>query len=124
MRKVLVPLLLSGALALPAAARADDEAERFIGLMSQYLDLSEQVVSIASSPENAMHLAIAGIVEIYEKRGEKAKAVAPLEEILRGYPDNQTVRNLVRFKLNDIYKETGRTDLALEQLKLVAEENR
>ncbi|MEM7352531.1 MAG: hypothetical protein AAF657_17155, partial [Acidobacteriota bacterium] len=74
-------------------------------------------------PETAIFLAIEGIIEVYEERREKAKAIPHLERIVEQNGDNQTVRNIVRFKLRDLYRETGRSDKAIEQLELVIAEN-
>ena len=65
-----------------------------------------------------------GIVEIHEERGEKAKAIPILKTILDKYPDDQAVRNIIRFKLRDLYRETGQADLALAELDVLIEENR
>ena len=47
-----------------------------------------------------------------------------MKNILEQYPENQTVRNIIRFKLRDVYVETGQADLALAELEAVIEENR
>ena len=38
--------------------------------------------------------------------------------------DRPTVRTITRFKLRDLYKETGQPDLALEELDTIIDENR
>ncbi|MEM9305549.1 MAG: hypothetical protein AAGE01_25795 [Pseudomonadota bacterium] len=114
-------LLLTSALATPAAFAQDEE--RFIGLMSSYISLANAVVDTAERPETAIYLAIEGIFEVYEQRRDAPAAVKHLERLLDAHGDNQTVRNLIRFKLRDIYKETGRQEEALAQLDLIVAEN-
>lgn len=127
-RKAALALLLATGL-LAAAAGAQEhgpqeaEAQRFIQLMESYLQLSNQMVDSASRNETAIYLAIEGISEIYEQRGEKAKAIPHLLGILEQNPTNRTIRNVARFKLRDLYNETGRSDKALEQLELIIKEN-
>ena len=116
----IAPLLL--ALVLAAPAKADDE-EDFLLLMNQYLALGNAVVDTAERPEGAIFLAIEGIFEVYEQRRDAPSAIKHFERLLEEHGDNQTVRNLIRFKLRDIYKETGQSDKALEQLDLIVAEN-
>ncbi len=123
---VLLMLLLSLALMVPAVAWADEDMQQmdqFLALMQSYLGVSDQWVEMTSQRETVIFLAIEGIVEIYEQRGEKAKAIPHLQKILDKNRDNQTVRNAVRFKLRDLYKETGRTQEALDELDRVIDEN-
>ena len=102
-------------------AQANEQAQS-INLMNQYLSLSEQVVDIASRPESTIFMAVEGIFEVYEQRKDAPGAIEHLERILAD-SNNQTVRNIVRLKLRDIYKETGQIDKALDQLDLVIKEN-
>ncbi len=99
------------------------EARQFIDLMDNYLGLSNRWVSMASQPDTAVYLAIEGITEVYEQRGEKAKAIPHLQTIVDESADNQALRNVARFKLRDLYNETGRSDKAIEQLELIIREN-
>ena len=92
-------------------------------LMGSYLGLSNHWVETTSKPDVAIYLAIEGITEVYEERGEKAKAIPHLVSIVEKNADNRSVRNIARFKLRDLYKETGQSGRALEQLELVIEEN-
>ncbi|MDJ0655012.1 MAG: hypothetical protein QNJ40_12700 [Xanthomonadales bacterium] len=124
--KLILPMTLCAALttvAWPAQGQQPDEAMQFVELMSEYMDLADKVVSTAETPEGAVFMAIEGIFEVYEQRRDAPGAVRHLNRILEANPDNQTVRNLVRFKLRDIHKETGDLDKALEQLDLVIKEN-
>ncbi len=114
-----VPLLI----AVPNALAVQEE-DIFIDRMAKFLGIGEHFVKLASHKETAMFFAVEGIVEHYESRGEAAKAIPELLNVLQSYPDNQTIRNIVHFKLRDIYKETGRSDLALKELQAVVAENR
>ena len=97
--------------------------EVFIDTLGSYMDVSEKIISLAGRREAAIFFAIEGIVEIYEQRNELAKAPPHLQKILKKYPDNKTIRNIVRFKLRDVYNDTGRSDLALQELEAVIAEN-
>lgn len=111
------------AVLLAAPAASANEQEDFLNLMNQYLALSNAVVDTAARPEAAVFMAIEGIFEVYEQRRDAPSAIQHFERMLKDYGDNQTVRNLIRLKLRDIYKETGQTDKALQQLDLIVAEN-
>ena len=68
MKTYIRTVVLLGILAISTSASAKDNPEQFIGLMSQYLGLANQVVDTASRPEATAFLAIEGIFEIYEQR--------------------------------------------------------
>ena len=116
-------IVILGILTIGAPATAEDNPEQFIGLMSQYLGLANQVVDTASRPEATVFLAIEGIFEIYEQRRDVNGAIGHLEDIIAKYGNDPTVRNLARLKLRDVYKESGQSDKALEQLDLLIKEN-
>jgi predicted negative regulator of RcsB-dependent stress response len=120
---LLASTAIATALVIAPASNAASEQEAFVQLMSQYLELGNAVVDTAERPEAAIFLAIEGIFEVYEQRRDAPNAVQHFERMLEDYGENQTVRNLIRFKLRDIYKETGQTDKALEQLELIVAEN-
>ena len=109
--------------AASSAEAAEDDPGKYVGLMSQYLTLTEQVSDVASRPESTLFLAVEGIFEIYEQRRDAPAAIKHLERILADHGNNRTLRNIVRLKLRDIYKETGQGDKALEQLDLMIDEN-
>lgn len=108
-------------------AESDDdfgEGEmEFVEILDGYMDVSEKFISMAGQQEAAVFFAIEGIVEIYEDRNELAKAPQHLQKILKKYPDNKTIRNIVRFKLRDVYNDTGKSDLALKELETIIAEN-
>lgn len=118
---LIAAVIVSMTFAIPSA-QADDHD--FLEEVNSYLDISQKYLNLADRKEAAIFFAVEGIVEIYEDRGEKANAVPALQQILEQYPDNQTVRNVVRFKLRDVYRETGKADMALAELQAVITENR
>ena len=81
------------------------------------MDSSEKLVSLSGDRETTIFFVIEGIVDIYERRDELAKVPPYLEKALEKYPDNKTIRNIVRFKLRDVYKDMGQSDLALRELE-------
>ena len=106
----------------PATAEPAPETA-FLDVMRGYLDVAGQYTELASRPEASIYFAIEGIVEVYERRGELDKAVEHLEKMLEDHGENQTVRNLLRFKLRDLYNETGRSAQALRELDAIVAEN-
>lgn len=120
---LLASSVITAAMMVAPGASAAGEQEAFVDLMNQYLALGNAVVDTAERPEAAIFLAIEGIFEVYEQRRDAPNAIQHFERMLREHGENQTVRNLIRFKLRDIYKETGQSDKALEQLDLIVAEN-
>lgn len=102
----------------------EDETQAFIRLMTGYLGVGDRWVSMASTPESAVYLALEGITEIYEQRGERAKAIEHLNRLLEQSGDNRAVRTIISFKLRDLYNETGRGDQALAVLDQIVADNR
>lgn len=119
----MIAVVITAMASFAAPALADDEDE-FLEQLQAYLDISEQYVALSKQKEAAVFFAVEGIVEIHEDRGEQAKAVPMLRQILDQYPDNQAVRNIVHFKLRDLLRDTGQTDAALTQLQTLIAENR
>ena len=125
MKKLAIAVVMIAAVFV-APAHADDHDEEidFLETVNSYLEVSERYVSLADRKEAAIFFAVEGIVEIHEDRGEQAAAIPMLTSILDQYPDNQTVRNVVRFKLRDLYRDTGQAEKALGELQQVIAENR
>ncbi len=124
-----LPALLLAVIALigtaaPAAAQERSQEERFIDLMQAYLGVSDKWLELAGTQEAAVFFAIEGIVEIYEQQGRRRDAIPHLRDVLERHSGNPTVRTITRFKLRDLYKETGQPDLALEELDTIIDENR
>lgn len=121
LKKSLVTLLvvvMFGASPSASAQNADDLAmmEQFMNVMDGYFSIIEATHGIASEPEKSAILQMQKIKEIYEERGEAAKAVGVLREVLAN-STNPTVRSAATMILGDLLKETGRTDSALEVLQ-------
>jgi len=123
MKHLIAATMMTTTLAFAAPAMAQDELD-FIDEFQGYLDISESMLDLVNRKEAAVFFAVEGIVEIHEDRGEQAKAIPALNGILDQYPDNRAVRNIVRLKLRDLYRETGQTDLALAELATIIEENK
>lgn len=98
--------------------------QSFLKLMDNYLKVADKYVAMVSAEETTLYLVTEKVVEIYEAKGEKLKAVPELRKILAKYGHNPTVRNLVHFKIADIYKETGQATKALEELNAIIEADR
>lgn len=117
-------LTLAGTPAL--AERQSREGEElstfksFLGIMDTYLNVAERYVKMVSAEETTIYIVVEKMVEIYEAKGEKMNAVPELREILNRYGDNPTIRNVVHFKIAEIYKDTGQAGKALEELKMIA----
>ncbi|MEL6997524.1 MAG: hypothetical protein AAFP68_04615 [Pseudomonadota bacterium] len=121
---IVIALMFTTMVAASAFAEDDEDHDAFLETVDSYLEISEKFIKLADRKEAAVFFAVEGIVEIYDDRGEQANAVPALVKILDQYPDNQTVRNIVRFKLRDVYRETGMADRALAELEAVIAENR
>ncbi len=100
-----------------------DTTMNFLSMMDRYLELSRRWVDMASRDDSAVYLALEGITEIYDGRGAKDKAIAHLERLLADTQDPGK-RNLIRFKIRDLYNETGRTERSLEVLDAIVMDNR
>ena len=126
--KTLALVVATMALALlsytaPAAASDEmDDSERYIRMMQGYVTLTGDVVEMAKREEAVVFYAIEGIVEIYERRGQKAEAIPHLTKMLEN-TDRRVMRNLIRLELRDLYNEFGRHDEALSQLDALVTEN-
>ncbi len=109
----------------PVQAQSTAELERlqgFLQLINSYLTLIEKTHAVSKDPEQAAILQMQKIQEVYEERGEKAKSIAVLEDVLDN-SRNQTIRNGAYFLLGDTLKETGRHDAAIELLRQGLAEN-
>ena len=108
-----------------ARAQSQDDLERmqtFLSIMTDYFGIIESSYAIASEPEKAAILQMQKIQEVYEERGEKARSVDVLKQVLED-SNNPTIRNAAYMLLGDTLKETGRADEALELLRRGLNEN-
>ncbi|WP_224814898.1 tetratricopeptide repeat protein [Hasllibacter sp. MH4015] len=116
-------LSVTATLAPVYTAQAQDAEMAGIELFQSYMDIAEQFVGFATEQEATVFLAVEGIVEIFEERGEEAAAIPILQSALAQYPDDQPARNIIRFKLRDLYRDTGQADAALAELQAILDEN-
>ena len=108
-----------------ARAQSQDDLElmqTFLSIMTDYFAIIESTYDIASEPEKAAIMQMQKIQEVYEERGEKARSVDVLKQVLED-SDNATIRNAAYMLLGDTLKETGRADEALEFLRRGLDEN-
>lgn len=114
--------------AVPGTHAQEPDAEfetmsNVLGLMDQYLEVSSRWLQVVSQRESLILLAAEGIIEIYEAQGDKAKAIPHLRRVMEQYRQDPIVRNAIRFKIRDIYKERGMYEEALRELEAVIAEN-
>ena len=124
---IILCMVLISLVATPALAeRQSQEGEElntfksFLGIMETYLNVAERYVKMVSAEETTIYIVVERMVEIYEAKGEKMNAIPELREILSRYGDNATIRNVIHFKIAEIYKETGQAGKALDELKMIA----
>lgn len=116
---------LAIAFAPSAKAQNVDEIQlmqTFLDLVTQYYAVIESTYEISSDSEKAAILQMQKIQEVYEQRGDKARSVDVLKEVLES-SDNQTIRNAAYQMLGDTLKESGRASEAIEFLRMGLEEN-
>lgn len=123
MKKTIIASAFVFTACLSAPAIAEEEEFNEIELFLGYMEIAEQFLSFANRTDAAVFFAVEGVVELHEDRGELAAAIPVLEGFLEQYPDNQAVRNVIRFKLRDLYRDTGQAEQALGQLRTVIDEN-
>ena len=115
--------LVTFATSVPAAAQESvREQERFMDVMSKYLEFSTRYVRIAEYPHAVLHLSVESIVETYEARGEGIKAVEHLRGLL-AETQQRTARNILRMKIRDLLQQYGRSAQALAELDALFREN-
>ncbi len=126
-RSLITPVVLSICIAAPLTGRAEnleelDRMQVFLDLMQNYFKIIESTHQVASNPEMSAILQMQKMQEIYEQRGEKAKAVGELQKVLK-QTDNVTIRNAAYMLMSDTLKETGRSDEAIKLLNQAIAEN-
>ncbi|ETW92728.1 MAG: hypothetical protein ETSY1_42375 [Candidatus Entotheonella factor] len=122
---VVMAVLLTG-LSSVASDRDGEHGDemKFINLMDKYLALSQRVAEIASQPDASVFLAIEGIVEIYEERGEMDQAIEHLNRVIKESPNNRSLRTIARFKLREIYGDLDMRSKALSELDQIIADHR
>lgn len=108
-----------------AGAQSPDELrtmQTFLEIMSSYFEIIESSYEISSNAEKAAIFQLQKVQEVYEQRGEKARAVEVFRDVLK-QTKNPTIRNAVYMLISDNLKDSGRTDEAIEMLRQGLREN-
>jgi len=108
-----------------AGAQTPDQLrtmQTFLEIMSSYFEIIESSYEINSDAEKAAIFQLQKVQEVYEERGEKARAVEVFQDVLK-QTKNPTIRNAVYMLISDNLKEAGRTDDAIEMLRQGLREN-
>ncbi|MEM7408226.1 MAG: hypothetical protein AAF458_23255 [Pseudomonadota bacterium] len=122
----LAALMLSVALVTPNPVHAEehDDDGNELELIESYLEVADRVVRMAAKREVTIFFAIEGIAETYQAQGDLDAALARFEAMLKEHEGDQTVRNLILFKMRDIYEERGQPKKTLAVLDRVIAENK
>jgi len=126
-KRLAVLIALSGCFLVPAGVNAQapedlEKMQQFLGIMTSYFDIIESTYDINSDAEKAAIFQMQKIQEVYENRGEKARAIGVFQQVLKE-TDNPTIRNAAYMLLGDALKETGRADEAIRVLQEGLREN-
>ena len=126
-RKTTIGIVAAALIAFAPASHAQkpedlELMQTFLSIMSDYFGIIRSTHEIASDPEKAAIMQMQKIQEVYEERGEKARSVEVLQEVLEN-SDNPAIRNAAFIMLGDTLKETGRASDALQYLRQGLEEN-
>jgi len=126
-RTTLVGATVSLLLALPlvASAQAPQDLARMqqlLNIMENYFSIIESTYEVNADSERAAILQMQKIQEVYEQRGEKARAADVFRRVLED-SENRTIRNAAYMFLGDLLKETGNADQAIELLQRGLDEN-
>ncbi len=119
-----IALVIAFSLTPAYAAQADNLAtmQQFLGVMEGYYGIIEATYEVARDPDKSAILQMQKIEEFYKKRGDRAEAIAVLEDVLNR-TKRPAVRNAAAVMLADALNETGRGTQAVEVLKQALEEN-
>ena len=96
--------------------------QQFLGVMEGYYGIIEATYDVARDPDKSAILQMQKIEEFYKKRGDRAEAIAVLEDVLNK-TKRPAVRNAAAVMLADALNETGRGTQAVKVLKQALEEN-
>jgi len=118
-------ILVLGAAPLQSHAQSPEQLQTmqtFLTIMDSYFKIIESTHAVASDHEKSAIMQMQKIQEVYEQRGQKAKAVDVLRTVLQD-SQSSTIRNAAYMLLADNLKDSGRTDEALELLRQGLAEN-
>ncbi len=126
-KRLAVIAALTGVWLVPIGAHAQAPQElatmqQFLGIMNSYFDIIESTYDVNSDPEKAAIFQMQKIQEVYESRGEKARAIEVFRQVLKD-TNNPTIRNAAYMLLGDGLKEAGRADEAVKILQEGLKEN-
>jgi len=128
-KRIALALLAMGLLGLSAGAAAQEPSaeqlrmmQTFLGIMQDYFAVIESAHEINADAEKSAILQLQKIQETYEDRGEKARVIEVLRDVLKS-TRNQTIRNYAYMMMGDVLKDTGRSDEAIRLLREGLKEN-
>lgn len=96
--------------------------QAFLSLMQQFYGIVDSMDSVSNDPTKAAIMQMFKIQEIYEQRGEKAKAASIFRKVLKD-TKNPALRNAATIMLGDLLKDTGQSNAAIEALSQGLNEN-
>lgn len=96
--------------------------QAFLEIVTRYMAIIETTHEISSDAEKAAILQMQKLKEVYEERGEKARVIEELRQVLES-SRNPAIRNAAYVLMSDTLKETGRSAEAIELLKRGLAEN-
>ena len=94
----------------------------FLKVMDNYIRITQEFYGIANDRERAAAFAVMEIKSVYEQGGNRQGAIKELTDLLEK-TDNRTIRNIIRFQLLDLYKQSKNTQAAMENLRNIINEN-
>ena len=107
----------------PAAAVADplkdvnfEQIEDFLGVMQSFFGLVKTVHEISEDPEKSAVLQMFKIQELYEKKGNKAKAIPVFKGVIKD-TKSVAIRNAAYWLIGETLKEAGEHDRAIDEFK-------
>jgi len=86
-----------------------------IGMFRNLIGLIHDMARVAEDPTAA---GVAAVYGIEDHLGKGERSIAFLEDVLAD-TKNPAIKRAVRLKLSDLYKHTGNTEKAVEQLRLL-----
>lgn len=127
-----IMLVLTGALHPAIASAAEQRSQpgneqlgkitSFLKVMEKYFQITKEYYGVANDEERAAAFAIMEIKTVYEQSGNRQGAIKELTNLLVD-TDNRTIRNIIRFQLLDLYKQSNDTPAAMENLRSIIKEN-
>ncbi len=99
-----------------------DKITSFLKVMEKYIQITKEFYGIANDEERAAAFAIMEIKTVYEQSGNRRGAIKELNRLLTE-TNNRTIRNIIRFQLLDLYKQSNDTPAAMENLRSIIQEN-